>query len=95
MPSPVVCHISFSDNKIISSEAEPYLLSPKDINTLALIPNFLEAGVTSFKIEGRMKRPEYAAGVTHIYRKYLDLYLSHGKDRFYDYLKCNDNRSDM
>lgn len=85
----------FSDNKIISSEAEPYLLSPKDINTLALIPNFLEAGVTSFKIEGRMKRPEYAAGVTHIYRKYLDLYLSHGKDRFYDYLKGNDYRSDM
>ena len=34
-----------------------------------------QAGVDSFKIEGRMKSPEYVAGVTAIYRKYLDLYL--------------------
>ena len=40
-----------------------------------LIPELIEAGVYSFKIEGRMKRPEYVAAVTSIYRKYTDLYL--------------------
>lgn len=52
-----------------------YLLSPKDVCSLELIPNFIESGVTSFKIEGRMKSPEYVATVTRIYRKYIDLYL--------------------
>lgn len=56
-----------------------YLLSPKDICTLELIPELVEAGIDSFKIEGRMKRPEYVAGVTSIYRKYTDLYLQNGK----------------
>ena len=37
------------------------------------------AGVTSFKIEGRMKRAEYTAGVVHIYRKYMDLYGKAGR----------------
>ena len=43
--------------------------------TIDILPEILEAGVYSLKIEGRMKKPEYAAGVTAIYRKYLDLYL--------------------
>ncbi len=42
--------------------------------TIEILPEILKAGVYSLKIEGRMKRPEYAAGVTSIYRKYLDLY---------------------
>ena len=42
--------------------------------TIEHIPQLLEAGIDSFKIEGRMKKPEYAAGVTAIYRKYLDKY---------------------
>lgn len=54
-----------------------YLLSLKDICTLDLIPELIEAGIDSFKIEGRMKRPEYVAGVTSMYRKYVDLYLQH------------------
>lgn len=54
-----------------------YLLSLKDICTLDLIPDLIEAGIDSFKIEGRMKRPEYVAGVTAMYRKYVDLYLQH------------------
>ncbi|MCD8148242.1 MAG: U32 family peptidase [Clostridiales bacterium] len=53
---------------------ERYPLSPKDLCALELIPQICEAGVYSFKIEGRMKSLEYAAGVTQIYRKYLDLY---------------------
>lgn len=52
-----------------------YLLSLKDICTLDIIPDLIEVGIDSFKIEGRMKRPEYVAGVTSIYRKYVDLYL--------------------
>ena len=49
------------------------LLSLRDLNALALLPELLAAGVDSLKIEGRMKQPEYAAGVTSVYRKYLDL----------------------
>jgi putative protease len=53
---------------------EQYPLSLKDMCTVQIIPQLIEAGIDSFKIEGRMKRPEYAAGVTSIYRKYIDLY---------------------
>lgn len=52
-----------------------YLLSPKDVCSLDMLPSFIDAGVTSLKIEGRMKTPEYVATVTRIYRKYIDLYL--------------------
>ena len=64
VPSPVQCG---------SEQQKEYVLSPKDICTLDLIPELIEAGVYSFKIEGRMKRPEYVAAVTSIYRKYTDL----------------------
>ena len=53
-----------------------YLLSPRDLCSLKYIPDLINAGVTSFKIEGRMKTPEYVAVVTSIYRKYIDLALS-------------------
>ncbi len=59
-----------------------YLLSLKDICTLELIPDLIEAGIDSFKIEGRMKKPEYVAGVTSMYRKYVDLYQKAGKEKF-------------
>ena len=52
-----------------------HFLSPKDICTLEIIPDLIEAGVDSFKIEGRMKKPEYVAAVTAMYRKYTDLFL--------------------
>ena len=64
-----------------------YLLSPKDICTVSLIPELIEAGVHSFKIEGRMKRPEYTAYATYIYGKYTDLYFELGKEGYYFYLK--------
>lgn len=51
-----------------------YVLSLKDMCTLTFLPKLIEAGIDSFKIEGRMKRPEYAAGVTAVYRKYIDAY---------------------
>ena len=54
---------------------EGYYLSLKDMNTLQFLPQLIEAGIDSFKIEGRMKKPEYVAGVVSIYRKYIDAYL--------------------
>ena len=50
--------------------------------SLELIPDLIDAGIDSFKIEGRMKRPEYVAGVTSMYRKYVDLYQKSGRERF-------------
>ena len=51
-----------------------YALSPKDMCRINNIPELAESGVRSFKIEGRMKSPEYVSTVTRIYRKYIDLY---------------------
>ena len=56
-----------------------YLLSTRDLCSLEYIPDLIDAGVTSFKIEGRMKSPEYVATVTKIYRKYIDLALDKTK----------------
>lgn len=58
----------------INGGAEEYPLSMRDICAIELIPELVEAGIDSFKIEGRMKKPEYAAGVTAVYRRYIDLY---------------------
>lgn len=58
------------------------LLSLKDLCTLEFLPDILEAGVYSLKIEGRMKGVEYAAGVTSVYRKYLDMYISGGREGY-------------
>lgn len=68
--------------RVLNSPKESYLLSPKDMCTIEILPEILEAGVCSLKIEGRMKRPEYTAGVVRIYRKYLDWYLEHGKEGY-------------
>ena len=59
------------DGKVLSKES--YLLSLKDICSIEFIPELLEAGIHSFKIEGRMKSPEYVASVVGTYRKYVDL----------------------
>jgi len=53
-----------------------YLLSPRDLCGLELLPKLVNAGVSCLKIEGRMKTPEYVATVTRIYRKHLDLALA-------------------
>lgn len=64
----------------------PYVLSPKDMCTLDKIPDLVDAGIDSFKIEGRMKKPEYAAFTAHLYRKYTDLYLEYG-NQYNSYLQ--------
>lgn len=65
----------------VNGKKETYLLSMKDMCTINIIPELIEAGIDSFKIEGRMKKPEYAAGVTAIYRKYIDIYYECAKKR--------------
>lgn len=56
-----------------------YLLSTKDLCGLSFIPDLISIGVSSLKIEGRMKTPEYVATVTRIYRKYIDIAYSNKK----------------
>ena len=53
-----------------------YPLSLKDMCTLKILPEIIEAGAVSLKVEGRMKPPGYVSGVISIYRKYLDMYYS-------------------
>jgi len=59
-----------------------YILSMKDLCTLDLIPDLVEAGIDSLKIEGRMKSPRYTAGVVRVYRKYVDIYLQKGRQGY-------------
>lgn len=67
----------------VNKEDQKCVLSMKDLCTLDILPQILEAGVFSLKIEGRMKSPRYTAGVVRIYRKYLDRYLEYGSERYY------------
>lgn len=66
-----------------NSSQSDYLLSPKDICALNEIPDLVDSGVYSFKIEGRMKKPEYAALTAFLYRYYTDRYLTYGRDGFH------------
>lgn len=68
--------------KTIDRSGELCPLSLKDICTIDILPQIIDAGVTSLKIEGRMKQPGYTAGVTRMYRRYLDHFLAHGADRY-------------
>lgn len=58
-----------------------YLLSPKDLAAIDIMPELIEAGVTSFKIEGRLKSPEYVANVVSKYRKAIDQYFEGNDER--------------
>lgn len=69
--------------KVNGDKNPQYILSLKDMCTLEYIPELIEAGIYSFKIEGRMKKPEYVALVTKMYRKYVDLYFQKGKKGFH------------
>lgn len=68
--------------RVNGAKETQYILSLKDMCTLEYIPELIEAGIHSFKIEGRMKKPEYVALVTAMYRKYTDMYLEKGKTGF-------------
>ncbi|WP_366925867.1 U32 family peptidase [uncultured Clostridium sp.] len=79
------CRLPFDvkqEGKTLNSKDERYVLSLKDLCTLDILPDLIEAGVYSMKIEGRMKSPRYTAGVVSIYRKYADLYLEKGREGY-------------
>ena len=63
----------------LNHKDELYVLSLKDMNTLSILPEIIESGVYSLKIEGRMKSPEYVAGVVSVYRRVLDRYYEKGR----------------
>ena len=54
---------------------EDYVLSAKDLCTIEFIDQLIEAGIDSFKIEGRKRSPEYVAKAVSVYRRAIDLYF--------------------
>lgn len=59
-----------------------YILSARDLMTLDILPELINAQIASFKIEGRMKSKEYVAAVTGIYRKYIDRFYEHREEGY-------------
>ena len=69
------CRLPYSlvvDGKAVPLGERRYLLSPQDLCAIDRIPDLVRMGVKSYKIEGRLKSPEYVAAVTAAYRKALD-----------------------
>ncbi|MFC5050269.1 DUF3656 domain-containing protein [Rubritalea spongiae] len=60
------------DGETVDMGEKRYLLSPQDLAAVDLIPELVNQGVVSYKIEGRLKTPEYVAAVTRVYRKAID-----------------------
>lgn len=71
------CRLPFT-----SAYGNGHLFSTKDMCTLMHIPELVDAGIDSFKIEGRMKKKEYSAYLSSLYRYYVDVYESEGKETF-------------
>ena len=69
---------------IEQNELGTFIMSSKDMCTLPIIPLLIEAGIDSFKIEGRMKSAYYAAVVTNSYRMAIDAYLREGESYSFD-----------
>ncbi len=66
-----------SDGKQIPLGDKRYLLSPQDLAGLEVLPDLVRSGVSSLKIEGRLKTPEYVANITRVYRRALDQIFHH------------------
>ncbi len=67
LPYDLVC-----DGQDVDLGEVQYLLSPQDLAAYALVPQLIDAGVVCFKIEGRLKTPEYVANITRHYRQAID-----------------------
>lgn len=76
---------AFCKDGQLNDKREQYLLSLKDMCSITLLPRLIDAGIDSFKIEGRMKSPEYVAGVTAIYKKYIDEYYQNKENSSYHF----------
>jgi putative protease len=71
LPYDLVC-----DGRDIDLGEQKYLLSPQDLAAYDLVPELIAAGVCSFKIEGRLKTPEYVANIVRHYRQAIDAALA-------------------
>ena len=73
-----MCRLPYNlleDGKEIKTKGN-YIISPKELCTIEKVKEIIDTGIDSFKIEGRMKSPEYVGYVTKIYRKIIDAYYS-------------------
>mmetsp|Transcript_17654 Transcript_17654/g.29019 ORF Transcript_17654/g.29019 Transcript_17654/m.29019 type:complete len:955 (+) Transcript_17654:92-2956(+) len=64
------------DGKQVDLGDQRYLLSPQDLAGVEVLPELVQSGVSSLKIEGRLKSPEYVANVVRVYRSALDSVMS-------------------
>lgn len=64
------------DGRDVDLGEQKYLLSPQDLAAYDLIPDLIDAGVCSFKIEGRLKTAEYVANIVRHYRQAIDSALA-------------------
>ncbi len=71
LPYDLIC-----DGEDVDLDQQKYLLSPQDLAAFELVPQLIDAGVISFKIEGRLKTPEYVANITQHYRRAIDAALA-------------------
>jgi len=83
---------SASDKSLIMGE--DYVMSPNDLCTIEFIDKLIEAGIDSFKIEGRKRSPEYVAKTVSVYRRAIDLYFSRG-DGFPEGKLTDKNKKDL
>lgn len=67
--------VDLASGETLDSNVGDFLLSPRDLKTIDHVGELIEAGVTSFKIEGRLKKPEYVATVVKAYREAIDQYV--------------------
>ncbi len=74
------CRLNYHLLKNGKKEESGFLLSPKDICTLDILPQLIDLGIDSLKIEGRKKSYEYVSIVTKIYRKYIDLAMDKSQE---------------
>lgn len=84
------CRKEYTYSTGVEHRKNGYWLSPKDQCLLPKLGQLLETGIHSLKIEGRMKRPEYAAGVTAIYRRWVDRYEQLGKVDYERYVASHE-----
>ena len=73
------CRMEYSLKSKNSGTKKGYLLSPKDVCTVDIMKDIIDTGTYSLKVEGRMKRPEYVAGVVENYRNAIDKELRGNK----------------
>ena len=73
---------AYDRDVLCNDKSSEYVLSLKDMCALPILPDVIEAGVYSLKIEGRMKNVTYAAFVTSMYRKYVDMYIKNGRNGY-------------